>query len=211
MRSSYAIVWREGDGPPQPGSLELLPRTLRLESGSNGHSQTVELPYDDLDTITLEHGNGSGSHVAVGRLSGPPIIVTAFAQPGLLAELADRLASAHLRTGSDSVLVLLPVRPERRAEVRALVAQGPPFDPGEVGLDRHEVFLTDEEVAFVFDAPERARALDRMLEDPALWEAAAEWEHVLAGPPRVAEHGYSWSRERGFTTPPLPPPIGLGF
>jgi hypothetical protein len=33
-----------------------------------------------------------------------------------------------------------------------------------------------------------------LLSDPKLWEAASEWREDLAGPPRIAEDVFSWSR-----------------
>lgn len=212
MRTSYAIIWREGDGAKRPGKLELLPRTLRLESGSNGSAQTLELPYEELESVEVRRADdGVGSALALERRNGPTLLITTFAQPGIVNEIATRVGEARERSEAESVLVLLPVRPEALTEVRALIAAGPPFDPGEIGLDRHEVFVAEDEVAFVFHAPPNARALERLLQDPGLWEAAADWERVLTGPPRLAEHGYSWSRDRGFTTPPVAAPLGLGF
>jgi hypothetical protein len=35
-----------------------------------------------------------------------------------------------------------------------LIANGPPFDAAAVGFVRHDVYLSSEEVAFVFEGPE---------------------------------------------------------
>ena len=37
---------------------------------------------------------------------------------------------------------------------------------------------------------------DRLLSDDRLWAAAAAWKDVVAGPPRLAEDAYSWSRPK---------------
>jgi hypothetical protein len=39
-----------------------------------------------------------------------------------------------------------------------------------------------------------ADAPTSLLEDPKLWEAAASWREYVAGPPRIAEDVFSWSR-----------------
>jgi hypothetical protein len=62
------------------------------------------------------------------------------------------------------------------------------------GLDRHEVFLTADEAIFVFESHLGVDALTSLLGDPKLWEAAAAWREYVAGPPRIAEDVFSWSR-----------------
>jgi hypothetical protein len=77
--------------------------------------------------------------------------------------------------------------------VRDLLADGPPFDPAAVGLERHHVFLTDQEVVFLFEAPTRS-VLEQLVTDPSLWAAAATWQDLIAGPARLAEDAYAWAR-----------------
>src|SRR5688500_9235882 len=59
------------------------------------------------------------------------------------------------------VAVVLPLNRGVRARAEALLAHGPPFDPAAAGLERHEVLVTDEEVIFLFAAPEQ-HLLDRL-------------------------------------------------
>jgi hypothetical protein len=69
------------------------------------------------------------------------------------------------------------------------------LDPTAIkGLDRHEVFLTSDEAVFVFESELGADALAPLLSDPKLWEAVAAWSEYVAGPPRIAEEAFSWSR-----------------
>ena len=115
--------------------------------------------------------------------------------PGIVCELAERLASLHLadeRSTSRAVVVLPLVEggADRAAE---LLRGGPPFDPEEVGLGRHQVFLTESEAIFLFEA-ESSMAADWLLSEDRLWAAAAAWKELVAGPPRLAEDSYSWSR-----------------
>ena len=97
---------------------------------------------------------------------------------------------------SELVLVV-PLREGARAKARQLLEQGPPFDLDETRFERHQVFLTDSEVVFVFDAPGEAATLTLGTEDPSLWKAAAAWRECLAGQVRKAEIAFSWKRPDG--------------
>ena len=91
----------------------------------------------------------------------------------------------------DVLAVVLPLVEGKRADVRALLAQGPPFDPEMVGLARHQVFLGDDEAVFVFEAP-AGSGLERLVADPAVWSAAAEWHDLIAGAPRTTRLAFTW-------------------
>ncbi|MGH3023961.1 MAG: hypothetical protein ACRDNI_09920 [Gaiellaceae bacterium] len=94
---------------------------------------------------------------------------------------------------SELVLVL-PLREGARAKARELLEQGPPFDLDQTRFERHQVFLTDSEVVFVFDAPGERATLELSTEDPSLWKAAAAWRECIAGRVRKAEVAFSWER-----------------
>lgn len=91
-------------------------------------------------------------------------------------------------------IVVAPLRPRARAAAQALLADGPPFDPAATTLERHEIFVTDHEVVFVFEGPEAREAVQKLAGDPGVWRAAAAWRDLLSGRPRIAEDGYSWAR-----------------
>jgi len=90
-------------------------------------------------------------------------------------------------------VVVLPLREGTSERAAELLRGGPPFDPEEVGLERHHVFLTDEEAVFVFESDSRDTA-DRLIAEGAFWSAASAWKELVAGPPRLAEVAYSWVR-----------------
>lgn len=98
----------------------------------------------------------------------------------------ERLAIvAHLKPGAE------PLAAE-------LVANGPPFDPGEKGLDRHAVYLSADDVIFVFEGHEVEWIVDGLLDEPFHWLVTAaleEWRPLLDGHPRIARPAYSWKRE----------------
>jgi hypothetical protein len=93
---------------------------------------------------------------------------------------------------SRAVLVL-PLRERAREQAAELLRRGPPFDPNEVGLERHHVFLTDREAVFVFEADSQDAA-DKLIGEGRFWSAASAWKDLVEGPPRLAEDAYSWIR-----------------
>jgi hypothetical protein len=94
----------------------------------------------------------------------------------------------------DAFVVVVPLKEGAREEARSLLAGGPPFDPGTTPLERHEVFLTDREVVFVFAGPKAKEAVQSLTSEPSMWRAAAAWRGVLGGRPRMAEHVFDWTR-----------------
>jgi hypothetical protein len=94
------------------------------------------------------------------------------------------------------LVVVVPLKEGARARARALLDEGPPFDLESAALDRHDVFLTEREVVFVFDAAGEAATLELPADDPGLWKAAAAWRECLGGRPRKAEVAFSWERTR---------------
>src|ERR1041385_1708701 len=69
---------------------------------------------------------------------------------------------------------------------------GPLFDPGEVGLESHAVFLTDRETIFVFETEQGVKALERILNEPEFWDVVSPWEHCMAEEPRLAAAVFEW-------------------
>ena len=53
MRTSYGVVWREGDHPLARGKLELLPRAVRLDGMAGSVPTTREIAYDYLTEIRI--------------------------------------------------------------------------------------------------------------------------------------------------------------
>jgi hypothetical protein len=199
MRTTYGVVWREGQKPLARGKLELLPRAVRLDGMSGSEPTMREIAYDYLSEIRIgrspeERIDGRPSLVLAPR-SGDTLSIASVAQSGVIAEIAERLAALQLGTeGRRRIAVVLPLREDAHDAVRALLAAGPPFDPELLGLDRHQVFLTASEAVFIFESQLGADALEPLLQEPELWQSAAAWHEHLAGPPRLAEDIFSWTR-----------------
>jgi hypothetical protein len=93
-----------------------------------------------------------------------------------------------------------PLKDGIRERAAELIANGPPFEPEGTALAGHEVYLTDREVVFVFEAEQPRAALEELAGDPSVWRAAGAWREILAGRPRIAEQAYGWRRSDGGQT-----------
>jgi hypothetical protein len=93
-----------------------------------------------------------------------------------------------------SLVLVVPLNEGTRARAREILAEGPPFALEETGFERHEVYLTEREVVFVFASAGPSATLELTAEDPQLWKAAATWREIIAARPRKAEVAYSWER-----------------
>jgi hypothetical protein len=103
-----------------------------------------------------------------------------------------------------SVIVVLPLREGCESRARELATSGPPFDPQQLPLESHELFLTSNEAIFVFES-RSGTTIESLLDTLDIWAAAATWRDLVSGPPRLASPAYSWRR------PPLHERIGLGL
>lgn len=199
MRKSYGVVWREDMLPLATGKLELLPRGLRLEGLAGSHPTAREIAYDGLAGVRVgradEQIDGRPT-VILERRTGQPITIATVPQPSLVGEIAERLTALQLGPkATRRTAVVVPLKTEAYEAVRELLEAGPPFDPEQTtGLDRHEVFLTSQEAVFVFESHLGAEALEPLLAEPEFWKAATAWRDHLAGPPRLAEDVFSWTR-----------------
>ncbi len=93
----------------------------------------------------------------------------------------------------ERVVVVAPLAEGAREVARMLLEAGPPFDPSEVGLRTHEVFLTEHEAIFVFEGTDAGKVVEELVGRAEVWEAATAWRGWLADRPRVAESAYSWT------------------
>jgi len=95
-------------------------------------------------------------------------------------------------TAVERLGVTLRLRKGTQERAARLIAGGPPFDPADLGLARHEVYLGNDLVIFAFegeDVEERVRAL---INDPVRSASFAAWVPLLAGRPALAHEVYYW-------------------
>ena len=95
-RRTYGVVWRVGNRPLARGKLELLPHSLQLEGMAGSQPASREIVYDHLSEIRIgrsasERIDGRPSLVLAPH-SGDTVSIASVAQPGIVAEIAERLA-----------------------------------------------------------------------------------------------------------------------
>jgi len=194
MQETYAVSWRDGDGEPSSGRLELVPGGLAFTNGSTA----AGVAYGDLRALhvgrTVADRISGRPTLVLERRAGEPIRIAGVGQAGIISELAEHLSSllGEERVMSRAVVVV-PLRAGANEQAAQLLHAGPPFDPQEVGLERHHAFLTESEAVFVFEA-DSPNAAEKLIGDGRFWSAATAWKDLVAGPPRVAEDAYSWLR-----------------
>lgn len=187
----YAVVFRASAGPPIPGALMLEDDRVILEGrGPAGHI-TLTVPYPALTSVRVgrtpaERLNGRVTLIL--ERAGEPTIQVEPLGIGFLQELASLLATLTPRDmeGEEQVAVIVPLKEGRADRARALVAEGPPFDPAALGLTRHQVFVTDLGAIFVFTGREARAKIQAVSRDPRFWRLGLSWRDCAAGRPRIA-------------------------
>jgi hypothetical protein len=93
------------------------------------------------------------------------------------------------------LMIVARLRDGVHDQAEALLAQGPPFDPEELGLHRHAAYLTAGEIAFLFEAPEVEWIVNDIVDDPIISSAFGPWQTLIDGTPRLAHERFHWSRD----------------
>ena len=187
----YAVAFQAADQPRAAGALTITDEAIVLSGRSRGEAIEIRIPSGELNNVRIarrsqDRLNGYAT-VVLGCLSGE-VRIAPFGI-AMLHELADLLASLGERraVGVERVEVVVPLTRGSGRRVRQLVLAGPPFDPAGYGLRRHDVFLGDRDVVFVFEGPQVRQSLERTLAEPSLWRAGLAWRGCLAGRPRFAD------------------------
>jgi hypothetical protein len=100
MRTTYGVVWREGETPLARGKLELLPLSVRLDGLAGSEPVALEIPYADLDVVRTGRAAGDrlNGHptLVLERHDAAPVAIAAVTQAGVVAELTEHLAKQVL-------------------------------------------------------------------------------------------------------------------
>jgi hypothetical protein len=89
FQKSYAVLWRDGDGPVSAGKLVLGPKSLRLDTGGGpGRASSRVIRYADLTGVT--HA------VPVDRIrSRPTAVLSRNTRDGLSIAAVDGMGSVR--------------------------------------------------------------------------------------------------------------------
>jgi hypothetical protein len=90
------------------------------------------------------------------------------------------------------IVVIAKLKPDSHVAAAEILRAGPPYDPGDIGLVRHGVYLSGSEVVFVFEGPDVEQRLSRLLNDRAASSAFAVWAPLLEGTPSAAHELFYW-------------------
>jgi hypothetical protein len=191
----YPVVFQEANGAPAAGALSVEAEELLLTGRPVGAAaEPVALKIACTNLARVRIGRGAGERldghatVVLERSAGGLVLVAPFGG-GLLHEIADLLAAltSGRAEAAEQLTLVVPIKRACGQQVRRLIAQGPPFDPAAHGLRRHDVFLGEQTVVFVFEGPQVRSTLRRTLSDPGLWRAGIAWRDCIAGQPQIAE------------------------
>jgi hypothetical protein len=98
----------------------------------------------------------------------------------------------------EQLAIVARLKPGVEARAAELIANGPPFDLRESGLESHTVYLSADEVVFVFEGREVEWIVDRLVDDPFHWlvtSALDRWRPLVEGQPRIARPAYAWKSD----------------
>jgi hypothetical protein len=93
------------------------------------------------------------------------------------------------------IAIVARLQPGAYERAKAIVSEGPPFDLERGGFERHTVFLSDNEVVFVFEGDEVEWRVDDLVSDffsAGLQKAFEQWRELVDGEPELAEQEYFW-------------------
>jgi hypothetical protein len=94
---------------------------------------------------------------------------------------------------TDKISVIAQIRPGKREQLERLLEQGPPFDLEAEGFERHEVFVGDTDVVFIFTGPGAVTQLERMAASRALFAHVLKMTGLVSAP-RMLNQTFEWHR-----------------
>jgi hypothetical protein len=90
------------------------------------------------------------------------------------------------------IVVTAKLKPGSHDAAADVLRAGAPYDPRDIGLVRHGVYLGASEVVFVFEGPEVEQRLRDLVNDPVASAAFAAWGSLLDGTPSAAHELFYW-------------------
>jgi hypothetical protein len=106
-----------------------------------------------------------------------------------------RVGGGRIMTSVERLVVTPKLRKGTQERAAKLIAAGPPFDPGDLGLARHAVYLGDELAIFAFEGEDVEERVRVVINDPVRSASFAAWVPLLAGRPALAHEVYYWEAD----------------
>jgi hypothetical protein len=95
--ATYAVSWEQEKAFAGTGRLELGPDGVSLEGRNEGLPVHFRVPYAQVESFRLARVNGerlrSRPTLVLDLVGGETLRIASLAQPGIVAEVADRLAA----------------------------------------------------------------------------------------------------------------------
>jgi hypothetical protein len=95
----------------------------------------------------------------------------------------------------ERLVVTLKLRKGTQERAAKLIAAGPPFDPAELGLTRHAVYLGNDLAIFAFEGEDVEERVRVVIDDPVRSASFTSWVPLLAGRPALAHEVYYWEAD----------------
>jgi hypothetical protein len=92
----------------------------------------------------------------------------------------------------ERLVVTLRLREGTRERAGELIAAGPPFDPADLGVARHAVYLGRDLVIFAFEGSDVEQRVGALVNDPVSSASFGAWMPLLADSPALAHEVYYW-------------------
>jgi hypothetical protein len=95
----------------------------------------------------------------------------------------------------ERVAIIARLKKGREQRAVDLVRAGPPFDLADTGIVRHSIYISANEVVFVFEGHEIEWTVDQLIDEPFNYElhrALEQWREIVEGLPRVARERFGW-------------------
>ena len=78
--------------------------------------------------------------------------------------------------------------------VRKILREGPPFDLASTSFERHQVYLSRDELVFMFEGPHADEEVGGVLDDSGVLGRAGRLARHFKGSPNVPEEVFGWVR-----------------
>jgi len=93
---------------------------------------------------------------------------------------------------NERVAVVAKLRPGSRERAGQIVAEGAPYDLGEIGFRRHSVFLAADAAVFVFEGRDMGGLVSDLVNDPTRSAMFSVCGPLLEGTPELAHAAFCW-------------------